>query len=67
MSMKVKELISTNRNPCVSWKIGGEIYTNSFFIPERTLERNVVNWIINLWDGIIEIVTDIDNDIKNNF
>lgn len=53
--MKVKDFISTNKNSNVKWKINEEIFANYDSIPKYLLEKDILNWTVNQWEGIIEI------------
>ena len=52
--MTVEELIFNNRNTGVRWEINGEIFTRSH-IPEDLLDKDILEWVVNQWEGIIKI------------
>lgn len=56
--MKVKELILTNNDPLVNWKIDGDFYRNKKYIPEYLLDRYVFDWEVDFWDARIKITTE---------
>lgn len=58
MNVTVDEFISANQNKGVKWKIDGELFTPNKFIPDNLLEKYVVTWTVNQWEGIIEIMTE---------
>lgn len=55
MDVTVKEFVSTNNNPLISWEIDGHIFNSKENIPENLLEANVWDWSVDLWSGIIEV------------
>ena len=58
MNATVKQFILTNKNNGVKWKIDGMLFDNKDFIPTDLLEKYVFDWIVNQWEGVIEIVTE---------
>lgn len=54
--MKVGELILNNKNTGVRWLID-KIEYDILSIPEDTMQKTVFSWIVNQWEGIIEIKT----------
>ena len=55
MDVTVKEFVSANNNPLISWEINGHIFNGKERIPEYLLEANVWDWLVNWYDGIIEV------------
>lgn len=59
MNAKVREFMLTNKNNGVKWKIDGTMFEDGYmFIPEYLLEKYVFDWVVNQWEGIIEITTE---------
>lgn len=57
MNTNIQDLILSNKNNNMKWKINGALYDNENLIPTSLLEKNVYNWAVNQWEGIIEITT----------
>lgn len=58
MNITVRELVSINNNPLVSWRINGEFYNTRKNIPEYLLDKYVFYWTVDFWDARIEITTE---------
>lgn len=58
MNIKVKELVLINNNPIILWKIDGCLFEEVNYIPEYLLEKNVFDWRVDLWNGIVIITTE---------
>lgn len=54
----IKEFIKKNKNSNVKWKIDGSMFINAELIPDDLLQKHILNWIVNQWEGIIEINTE---------
>ena len=55
--MNIKEFISANKNKSVKWKIDGKTFQEIYAIPDSLLKKHVTEWIVNQWEGTIEIYT----------
>ena len=55
--MKLQHFILSNKNTNIKWKIDGVLYTNISDIPIKILEKHVYEWLINQWEGYIQIIT----------
>lgn len=58
MSITVKELVFTNNNQLVSWKINGDFYRSRKDIPEYLLNKYVFDWEADFWDARLKITTE---------
>lgn len=57
MDMTIREFISTNNNPLLSWEIDEQMFSRKRDIPENLLDKYVFDWEVSFWDGIIYITT----------
>jgi len=55
--MNVKNFIEMNKNTSVKWKIDGRLFQEVYAIPDDLLNKYVSDWMVNQWEGIIEITT----------
>ena len=58
--MSVKNFIEMNKNTNVKWKIDGKLFQEVYAIPDNLLNKYVSNWMVNQWEGIIEITTEFN-------
>ena len=59
MNIPVEYFIEKNKNNGIKWKIDGKIFESIESIPAMILQRYIVTWVINQWEGIVEITTEI--------
>jgi len=55
--MNVRNFIEMNKNTSVKWKIDGRLFQEVYAIPDDLLNKYVSDWMVNQWEGIIEITT----------
>lgn len=58
MNTTVKEFVLSNKNNGVKWKIDGVLFSDKEYIPPYMMEKCVFDWLVNQWEGIIEITTE---------
>lgn len=54
--MKLRDFIATNKNENVKWVVNVKRYERSEFIPKDLLDKLIISWRVNQWEGIIEII-----------
>ncbi len=55
--MKVKEFITKNLNKKIPYKIDDFLYPDSTFISSSINDKEIKNWAINKYEGVIVIKT----------
>jgi len=55
--IQVKTFLKLCKNTGVKWSIDGVEYKDRDSIPEEILQKQLYEWIVFQWDGIISILT----------